>query len=137
MSLKNDTLPQEKVGRKAGWTWEPKIKESLKTLHRPCDIERVLGISHRQLMRILKKLVLKGEVIKEGIYYRLAEKSEDVSRTFEEALLSEAVRLRERLERLTTMLHEGRAPFLRLPIHLYIEFYPSKKIPVKRPSKSL
>jgi len=119
-----------KPGRKAGFSWKEKILAFLLKSGgaSPGAIERALGISHAQLHRILKKLLSEGVIMRRGHMYVPVISEPPKECRAEVALIHALEMARNRLKMLATTHIEGRAPFIRIPLHVYAELFPERRI---------
>jgi len=117
-------------GRRPSFNWKERVLEFLLKSGgaRAGTIERTLGISHAQLHRVLKKLLSEGVIMRRGhMYVPLI--SEPPKKHHAESELLRCLELfRARMNLLVSFHLEGRTPYLRLPLELYVRLFPEKRI---------
>ncbi|MEM3647313.1 MAG: helix-turn-helix domain-containing protein [Thermofilum sp.] len=117
-------------GRRPSFNWKERVLEFLLKSGgaRAGTIERTLGISHAQLHRVLKKLLSEGVIMRRGHMYVPVISEPPKECRAEVALIHALEMARNRLKMLATTHIEGRAPFIRIPLHVYAELFPERRI---------
>jgi len=119
-------------GRKAGINYKEKVLELLIKSGglRPSTIEKVLGVSHAQSWRILKKLMREGLIVKKDGFFipTVSFPPKEPSYRAELQFLRNLEIFRAKLNILATTYIEGRSPYLRIPLEIYKIMYPEERI---------